>query len=177
MAYSSDIRVVEENIISLLKKKDQRGIELFYDRYSNVIYGFLYRVLQSDELAEEALIEVCMRVWRTIETFDSEKERLFTWTINIARQQAVSKLKNSAFAGIEKNDDYLSNFHYNPESIGARDIIKNLDDNQQLIIEGIYFFGYDYKKMAEKLNISLHDLKINIRSVLKIINNTQPVTK
>ena len=173
MAYTADARVIEDNIVSLLRNKDQRGMELFYDRYSTTLYGFLFRTLQSDELAEEALMEVCLRVWRSIEVFDPDKERLLTWAINMARQNAVSKIKSADTTGKVTAYDELNNVHYDPESVLTRELINKLDDNQKTAIEGMYFFDYSYKTISEKLNIEAADLKKNIRSVLKMLQATQ----
>lgn len=170
MAYSADIRVVEDNIISLLKNKDQRGMELLYDRYGNIIYGFLFQVLKSDELAEEAMEEVCMRVWRSIEVFDPKKERLFTWVINIARQNTSSKLKLLELNGRETPVKSSNNpSHYNPESSGVRDIVENLGEEQKSTMEGIYFMGLNHKYISEKINIPGNNLKNLVRSTLKML--------
>lgn len=170
MAYSTDIRVVEENIISLLKNKDQRGMELLYDRYGNIIYGFLFQVFKSDELSEEGLEEVFMRAWRGIEVYDPKKERLFTWIIGLARQHVTAKLKLLGLNRQNEQELIINNStHYNPESVGVREIINGLDQDQKNIVEGIYFMGHSYKYISDKLNIPVSNLKNQVRSTLKIL--------
>ena len=172
MGYSADIRVVEENIISLLKNKDQRGMELLYDRYGNVIFGFLFQVLRSDELAEEALEEVFMRVWRSIEFYDPKKERLFTWVINIVRQNTTSKLKLLELNGRDRPVEGLNNSsHYNPESENVAELIKGMSKEQKSAMEGIYFMGFDHKYISEKLSIPVNNLKNLVRATLRMLKS------
>lgn len=179
MAYSANIRVVEDNIISLLKNKDQRGMELLYDRYGNIIYGFLFQVLKSDDLAEEALEEVYMRVWRSIDLYDPKKERLLTWVINLARQNTTSKLKMSQSNGRKASSEQANNsFHYNPESASIKATLENIDSEQKYILEGIYFMGYSYKYVSEKLNLPVNNLKNIVRETLRTIRDSKAlVTK
>jgi RNA polymerase sigma-70 factor, ECF subfamily len=170
MAFSAEIRVIEDNIISLLKNKDLRGMEFLYDTYGNVIYGFLFQVLQSDEFAEDALEEVFMRAWRSIETFDSKKMRLFTWIVNIARQTAMVKIKHH---GLKSLNDFCEKSlpvdHYNPESAGIKELVTQLDKKQRQIIEQIYFKGMDYKDLAHDTDLPSGNLKSMVRSVLKML--------
>lgn len=173
MAYSAGIRVVEDNIISLLKNRDQRGMEILYDRYGNIIYGFLFQVLKSDELAEEAMEEVMMRVWRSIEVYDPKKERLFTWVINIARQNTSSKIKFLELNGREVPVELGKNLsHYNPESAVVRDMVDHMDPDQKNTIEGIYFSGLNHKYISEKLHIPGNNLKNLVRATLKMLKTS-----
>jgi RNA polymerase sigma-70 factor, ECF subfamily len=170
MAFSAEIRVVEVNIISLLMNKDQRGMEFLYDLYGNVIYGFLFQVLQSDELAEDTLEEVFMRVWRSIETFDPKKKRLFTWIVNIARQTAMVKIKQYQLKSLNNIcEKSLPAEHYNPESAGIKELVIQLDKKQRHILEEIYFKGVDYKELAHKTELPSGNLKSMVRSVLKML--------
>lgn len=171
MAYSADIRVVEENIISLLKNKDQRGMEMLYDTYGNVVYGFLFHVLQSDELAEEALEAVFLRAWRSINTLDSSKQRLFTWIIDLARQSVKSKLKFDKSPG-KLSDHSNWSEHYNPDAAGTRNLVKQLDKSQRKVLEEIYFKGIDFKELVIRTVLPANNLKTMVRSVLKMLQIT-----
>ena len=178
MAYSANIRVVEDNIISLLKNKDQRGMEMLYDKYGNVIYGFIYNILKSDEQSEECFYEVFIRVWHSIDFFDPSQQRLFTWVINMARQSAVKKSQDSTFVKNSrvKGDNLFLETAYNPEAVGTVDLVKQLDKRQLKVIEEIYFEGKDYKELSEQVDIPAANLKSMVRSVLRMIQITPLVT-
>ncbi|MGI8893841.1 MAG: RNA polymerase sigma factor [Bacteroidia bacterium] len=171
MAFSSEIRVVEDNIISLLKNKDQRGMELLYDKYGNIIYGFLYNSLQSDVIAEEAFNDVFIRVWRGIHAFDPKTMRLFTWVINFARQAAKSKSKNQP-VNKSANPSVTSlnvSEHYNPGSAGVRDMVRQMDKKQRKMMEEIYFEGKNIKELSAMSDIPQSNLKSMVRSVVKML--------
>ena len=60
-----------------------------YDRYGRVAYGLAYRVLQSSSLAEDAVQEAFLAVWRTSGTYIRERGKPSTWLLTLVHRRAV----------------------------------------------------------------------------------------
>ena len=51
------ITPIEQKIIELLEKEDERAINLLYEHYSNSLYGVILKITVNEEIAEDALQE------------------------------------------------------------------------------------------------------------------------
>lgn len=66
-------KIDEKELLIRLKADSKQSFEELYYRYSARIYGNLKKLLKSDELAEEFLQEVFVKVWDKRNNIDVEK--------------------------------------------------------------------------------------------------------
>lgn len=166
--------LTEEELIVLLKKKDEKSYHYLYDHYSAALYGVALRVLGSKEYAEEVLQDAFIKIWKNIEHYDSEKGRLYTWMINIARNTAIDYLKSKGYKRDQMNQP-LPKFVHNSkefsesekeENMGLDTIVSRLKTEWRELIELAYYKGYTQKEIAEQLNIPLGTVKTRTKSAL-----------
>ena len=158
-----------------LQSKEQTALEFLYDRYSGALYGVIRRVLKNDDVAEEILQDVFLKIWRKIDTYDSAKGKLFTWMLNIARNQAIDKTrskeisKESKTSGIENlvgRVDRQGFLEQSVDSIGVPESLSLLPDEQKFVVEHLYFKGYSQSELAEEFNIPLGTVKTRLRMAM-----------
>ena len=58
------ITPTEQKIIDFLQKGDKRALNLLYEHYSNSLYGVILKVTINEEIAEDALQETFVKVWK-----------------------------------------------------------------------------------------------------------------
>jgi len=171
-------------LISKLRAKDRSALEYLYDHYSSALYGVIFRILKKEEIAEEVLQDVFMKIWDRFESYDATKGKLFTWMVNIARNQAIDKTrskeisKNSKTSTIEKSVHKIDNKDFveqRIEEIGVKDILRNLTDDQKFVVEQLYFQGYSQSELAEEFNIPLGTVKTRLRLAMQHLRNTLKV--
>ena len=85
---------LEQHIVELLKEGDKRAIPLIYENYSSALFGVILKVTQNEALAEDALQESLIKVWKNAKKYDASKAKLFTWLYRIARNTAIDKLRS-----------------------------------------------------------------------------------
>jgi RNA polymerase sigma factor (sigma-70 family) len=181
------IKISEEDLISLLRNRDMKGMEILYDNYSSALYGIIYRIIQSDEIAEDVMQETFLKIWNNFSQYDPEKGRLFTWMVNIARNQSIDKVRSKEFVNQTKNQrldnvvsfvDMSKSSAYNPDTIGLKEMVKNLDAEYRQIIDLIFFEGYSQSEAAEKLSIPLGTVKTRSRAaIMKLRQQFEQVTR
>jgi RNA polymerase sigma-70 factor (ECF subfamily) len=164
-----------------LRVKDRSALEYLYDHYSAAVYGVVFRILKKEEIAEEVLQDVFMKVWDRFDNYDSSKGKLFTWIVNVARNQAIDKTrskeisKESKTSDIEKlvsridSEDYVEQ---RIDGIGVKDILKNLTADQQFVLEYLYFKGYSQSELAEEFSIPLGTVKTRLRLAMQQLRST-----
>ena len=72
----------DEALLALIATPDgDLALAELYDRYGKVAYGLAYRVLQNSSLAEDAVQEAFLTVWRTAGTYIRERGKPSTWLL------------------------------------------------------------------------------------------------
>lgn len=165
----------EEELIVLLKEKNETGFHYLYDHYSGALYGVVLRIVQSKEYTEEVIQDVFVKIWNSIHQYDASKGRFYTWMINIARNTAIDYLKSKGFQNQLKNQT-LPDFVYNTtelstsnnssDYIGLNNVLDGLEVDKQELIDLAYYQGYTQYEISEKLKIPLGTVKTKMRNAL-----------
>lgn len=165
----------EEELIVLLKEKNENGFHYLYDHYSGALYGIILRIVQSKEYTEEVIQDVFVKIWNSIHQYDASKGRFYTWMINIARNTAIDYLKSKGFQNDLKNQP-LPDFVYNTaelsttnnssDYIGFNNVLEGLEVDKQELIDLAYYQGYTQHEISEKLKIPLGTVKTKMRNAL-----------
>lgn len=167
-------------MIDLLVSKDKKAFEYLYDNYSSTLNGVIFKIVRSEELAQEILQDTFLRVWDKIKDYDSSKGRLFTWMVNIARNLSIDKTRSKEFKVASKSDDldsnvYVSDVYYseknNPEHIGIKSLLDQLMPEQKKVIDLMYFQGYSQSEISEEFDIPLGTVKTRVRAAIGKLRN------
>lgn len=89
-------------LIEALKERQPEALNSFYEKYAALFYGNIKKTLFKDDVSEETLRGVFKTIVYSIEEFDPNEERFFTWALKIAhkeiRKQKVQIVLNEVFA-------------------------------------------------------------------------------
>jgi RNA polymerase sigma factor (sigma-70 family) len=171
----------EDDLVARLRAKDRSALEYLYDHYSSALYGIISRVIKKEEIAEEVLQDVFLKIWNRFDNYDASKGRLFTWMVNVARNQAIDKTRSKEIGKESKTIDIenvVSKIERQEhteqfiEGIGLRDVLKNLTPDQKFIVEQLYFNGYSQSEVAEEFNIPLGTVKTRLRLAMQQLRTT-----
>jgi len=167
--------VKEEEIIRGLKSRDKKTLSYLYDHYAGALLGVITRIVQHQDIAEEVLQDSFFRYWEKIDQYDSQKGRLFTWMMRIARNLALDKLRSKGMKQQGKSDSITDNVYtldksHNTETsvdaIGLKKVMNSLPEEQRFVIEKLYLEGYTQSEVAEEFDIPLGTVKTRTRSAM-----------
>ena len=160
-------------------------MEYLYDHYSAALLGVVARIIKKEELAEEVLQDVFLKIWDRIDSYDASKGKLFTWMLNIARNQAIDKTRSKEFSKSKKTDD-IENLvskvdrqdytELQVEGIGLQEVLKQLPEEQRFVIDQHYLKGYTQAEMSEEFNLPLGTVKTRMRLAMKELRNLLKIT-
>ena len=177
--------IAEVELVRRLRAKDRTALEYLYDHYAAALYGAIFRIIQKESVAEEVLQDVFLKIWDKFEHYDASKGRLFTWLLNIARNQAIDKTRSREISKDRKTSDIqnvvsiIDNKDYieqRVDGIGVKDILKDLPKDQHFIVEYLYLKGYTQSELAEEFNIPLGTVKTRLRMAMQQLRTTLGVT-
>jgi len=96
------ISLSEEELVRALRNRERIAIEALYDMYSSSLYGVISRIIVDTATAEDVLQETFIKIWNSFSAYSTEKGRLFTWMVNIARNLAIDKIRSKDFKNQNK---------------------------------------------------------------------------
>jgi len=123
-------------------------------------------------VAEEVLQDVFLKIWDKVESYDPAKGKLFTWMLNLTRNQAIDKTRSKEISKSRKTDDLdnLVNQIDNAEhaelfvdSIGLKEVLDRLPESQRFVVEFLYLKGYSQSELAKEFDIPLGTVKTRLR--------------
>ena len=181
--------IEESELIRRLSQRDKAAFEYLYDHYSSALYSVVVRVVRSEDIAEETLQDVFLKIWDRIASYDSSKGRLFTWMLNIARNQAIDKTRSKEMSQGRKTEDIDNLVNHADESrwasgsaelasdaIGLKDVLSRLPEEQRFVIDHLYLKGYTQSELAEEFNIPLGTVKTRTRMGMQELRTLLNVT-
>ncbi len=154
---------------------DAKRFEILYDYFSPVLFGIIKKIVKQDKLAEDILQESFLKIWNSAQFYDSDKSRLFTWILNIARNTAIDYIRSKqgkldkklqSVDGLLNINEPHSTTGREYEHIGLKKIVTNLKTEHTEIINLSFFEGYTHSEIAEKLQIPLGTVKTRCRNAL-----------
>ncbi|MBD1396358.1 sigma-70 family RNA polymerase sigma factor [Pontibacter sp. JH31] len=160
-----------------LRDRDNSAMSTLYDMYSATLYGIVLQIVKIEETAEDVLQDALVKIWNSFDKYDPDKGRLFTWMLNICRNQAIDAIRSKQHRVSNKTEDFSANIRsglssedFKPEHIGVRDMIDNLTPDQKQVIDLMYFEGLSQSEIADAYNIPLGTVKTRARSAVKMLS-------
>lgn len=157
----------DEALVALLARSEQPALAELYDRYGRVAYGLALRVLRDEALAEDAVQEGFLAVWRTAARYLPERGKASTWILTLVHRRAVDVVRREE----RRRTDTLE---HAPEP-GGGDVhedawlrlqrervqaaLKQLPDPQREALELAYYGGFSQSELAERLGQPIGTIK------------------
>lgn len=155
---------------------DQRAYRELYESSSPMMFGLLLRMLKSRDLAEDALQECYIKIWRKAETYSAEKGTPLNWLMAVARYRALDLLcvKRPEVEMPEdgKEEPFLMEDHSQSpeESAIEREGLGQLEpcmdklkreERQSILLA--YYEGYTHEELSKHLGSPLGTVKSWVR--------------
>jgi len=162
----------DEALVALVARGDESALAELYDRVGRVAYGLALRVLRDERLAEDAVQEGFLAVWRTAAAFRAERAKASTWILTLVHRRAVDLVRREerrrseplpeelpVRPGLEAEQptEEAAWLSYERERVQAA--LAQLPDTQREAIELAYYDGYTQSELAERLGVPLGTIK------------------
>ena len=144
-----------------------------YESYAALVYSVAYRVVESQQDAEEISQDVFMRIWHKSELFDPAKGTWLAWLLTMTRRLAIDYLRRQhsqpAQQAISLDEhDYLweTALVYEDLSDLHRTLLSSLQTLPHEYREALqlaYFKGMTHQDIAQYLGKPLGTIKSHIR--------------
>ena len=155
----------ERELVARCQRGDDSAFAELVDRYKNLVYAMIYRMMADRTQVEDLAQDVFLKVHRGLPYFRGEA-RLSTWIYRIVANVCVQARSgrrpmpsssdvaepasaDGAFADLELRDR-------------IEKAMAKLPDNYRFLIAAHYLKGVQYEALAESLNIPLGTVKTHL---------------
>jgi RNA polymerase sigma factor (sigma-70 family) len=157
----------DEGLVALLARGDDAALAALYDRYGRAAYGLARRVVRDESLAQDAVQEAFLSIWRAAPTFDARRAKASTWLLTLVHRRAVDLVRREDRRRAEPLEDAVEIHVAASEDEGwaalergnVRAALRRLPDGQREALELAYFGGYTQSELAERLGEPLGTIK------------------
>src|SRR5215207_6884224 len=77
----------DEALLAAVARSDEAALAELYDRFGRIAYGLALRVLRDPALAEDAVQDAFLNVWRTASRFLPERATASTWLLTLVHRR------------------------------------------------------------------------------------------
>lgn len=154
----------DEELMARLQTNDSKALELLFDRYSRLVFGIAYRIVNNYSEAEEVVQESFFYVYQKSSLFNATKGTAKGWIVQIAfsraRDRKAHLSRRGFYAGtdIDSLHDTLVGLGDVEREIGVRldfsllrSAFEDLTPEQKRTLELFYFEGLELKEISERL--------------------------
>ncbi len=158
-----------------IQDRDQAALAELYDRYSGLVYSLSLKIVRDPVLAQGVVQGTFVAVWQKAVQYDSEKARVSTWLISIARNLAIDRWRKEK-RNREVGDLELVERHQDDSPMGdplgsvidnerrrvIQEALAEIPEEQRRVVYLSYFGGLSHQEIAERLGQPLGTVKTRI---------------
>jgi RNA polymerase sigma factor (sigma-70 family) len=157
----------DEALVALVARADEAALAELYDRIGGSAYGLAFRILRDNALAEDAVQEAFLGLWRTAGSFVPERAKASTWILTLVHRRAVDVVRREQRRRTQPLEDAPEPVTGSAEQAAWTQLerervqaaLTQLPDAQREAIELAYYGGFTQSELAERLGEPLGTIK------------------
>jgi len=174
-AGSSEATAVSDEALieRLATTADEQALSDLYDRYQALMYGLAMRITNDAGLAQDAVQEAFVGIWRNAASYSAVRASVRTWMLSITHHRAIDLVRRrrptTALPEGEVAVAVLTVRDVWPEIARAvdaatvRGAMSGLPEPQRQAIELAYFEGLTQVEIADRTGSPLGTIKSRVR--------------
>jgi len=167
----------DEAVLALIARADDQALAELYRRFGRLAYGLAFRILRDDALAQDAVQEAFLGVWRAAERFTAERAKPSTWLLTLVHRRAVDLVRREERRRTEPLQSETEPAAADEAELVTqretiREALRQLPAEQREAIELAYYGGYTQSELAERLDQPLGTIKSRMFTGLARLRET-----
>ena len=140
-------------------------LEELYERYELEMHREAFYILHDDYDAEDAVQNAFFQIWKRLDALHNLDEKEIKWYVLCTARNAAIDIYRKKKKRWQKEEAYDEEFMFSREEYlegteyGLYDKIVGLPDRERDALMLKYVYGFQYKEIAEQLDISTETVK------------------
>jgi RNA polymerase sigma-70 factor, ECF subfamily len=149
-------------LIHACARGDRVAFKSLYEASSGRLFGGAMRLLRDHALAQDALQDGFLKIWRNAEKFDATKGAAMSWMSIIVRRAALDRLATRR-EHVDLDEIELAAPEIAPRDPGLDKCLQKLPDLHRKAIILSYVYGYNHDEIADMLQKPVGTIKSWVR--------------
>jgi RNA polymerase sigma-70 factor (ECF subfamily) len=164
------------DLLAACGRGDRGALSAIYQREAAAMLGVAIRIVRRRELAEEAVHDAFVQIWRHAGRFDPTLGSGRGWVFAIVRNRAINMLRDTSreqpteaplLEALANADDVLSEYQNRiADESALKTCLERLDPRRRLGVLLAYVEGLSHGEIAARLGVPLGTAKSWIRRSL-----------
>jgi RNA polymerase sigma-70 factor (ECF subfamily) len=172
----------DEAIVALVARREEAALAELYARHGRTAYALALRVLRDPALAEDAVQDAFLAIWRGADRFIPERAGAATWMMTLVHRRSVDVVRREERRRTHSLDETAEGAGCSAEDAAwlrfererVQHALRQLPDQQRETLELAYYGGFTQHELAERLGRPLGTIKsqmfaalANLRTILE----------
>ncbi|MGP2435974.1 sigma-70 family RNA polymerase sigma factor [Streptomyces sp. JW3] len=156
---------------------DGDAFAALYDAVAAPVLGVVRAVLRDVAQSEEVAQEVLVEVWRTAPRYRPERGTVINWVLTLAHRRAIDRVRSAEASAardhraalldrVPEYDEVTEQVEHRLEREQVRRCLRTLTDLQRQSVTLAYYRGLTYREVAAQLSVPLGTVKTRLRDGL-----------
>lgn len=170
-------------LLNAVKQGQVECLGTLYDRYSRLVYGLAFKILENTEEAEDVTQDVFLTLWRQ-GAYNPSRGSLSSFLTTMTRSRSIDKLRarGTKFRFLQRwqalirtesvSASPLEMVSVQERSELVREALSQLPDSERRVLEIAYYEGLSQSEIADRLQVPLGTVKSRSRQGLLKLRRT-----
>ncbi len=157
----------DEALIALVARGDDDALGALYDRFGRISFGLALRILRDRTLAEDAVQDAFLAIWRSAGNFAAERAKPSTWILTLVHRRSVDLVRREERRRADPIEDIAhpaggatdEEVALRSKRRAVQEALRRLPDEQREALELAYYGGFSQSELAERLGQPLGTIK------------------
>ncbi len=163
------------HLITLAQRGDRQAFAALFEQYKNLVYKTAYLMLGDRNEAEDALQEVFVQVYKSLDRYDPARAVFSTWLYRLTINHCSNRRRSRRRLTLPWDDELAAVVKVEfpsmrlAEEEAMQQAIQGLSSKQRAVIILRYFWDLPYAEIAEVLDLPLGTVKSRINLALRTL--------
>lgn len=172
----------DEYCLLKIKEGDEHFFNLLFGKYRNQLFGYLYKVTKSKELAEEIVLDVFLKLWHGREAV-TEIQNFEAFIYKVAHNKAIDFFRAAkrsqvlqqalweAITEAPAADTADNQLIFKNTDALIKEAINQLSPQRKKVFELRHYEDLSYAEIAATLNLSSNTVRNHLAASLQFIRD------
>lgn len=159
--------LTDEDIVLRYKSdRDQKWIDLLFDRYSHLTFAVAFNYLKDEEESKDAVLEIFQKLSTDLLKYDIRQFHSWLHRVvknhslrMISRKMLKEEVKEERFTEVPEQEDVFEKYFDH-----LKGAISELNEEQRICIEMFYLQKRTYREISDQTSYELNKVKSYIQN-------------
>jgi RNA polymerase sigma factor (sigma-70 family) len=160
----------EVRFVTILKEKNPSNFQYLYEAYAPILLGSIQKIVGCPIASQDVLQNVMVKIWTNADKYQAIRGRLFTWMINITRNESLDFIRSKHWRqasitgnGLEEVGEAATCSNKSIIRFDVRRLLNRLPLNERGILE-LYITGFTCKEIGRLFGLPEGTVKTRMRT-------------